>query len=83
MVAITVSDNGPGIEESVIGKLFKEKITTKTDGHGYGLQICRQVVEHHGGAISVRSRVNEGTVFTIYLPPATLEQSNRTHGAAR
>ncbi len=70
MVTISVSDNGPGIDEEIQKKLFKEKVTTKPDGHGYGLRVCDQVLAHHGGSISVRSRLHEGTTFALKLPMA-------------
>ena len=67
-VAISVSDNGPGIEDAVLQRLFKEKVTTKPDGHGYGLRVCDQVLAHHGGSIAIQSRLHEGTTFTLTLP---------------
>lgn len=67
-VSISVSDNGPGIEDAVLQRLFKEKVTTKPDGHGYGLRVCDQVLAHHGGAIAIQSRLHEGTTFTLTFP---------------
>ncbi|MBX2992095.1 MAG: GAF domain-containing protein [Bacteroidetes bacterium] len=65
---LKVEDSGPGIDESIRPKLFAEKVTTKVDGHGYGLLVCRQIVENHGGSISVDSRKGEGTTFTLTFP---------------
>jgi signal transduction histidine kinase len=70
MVCLRVSDNGPGIEESVLSRLFTEKITPKTDGHGYGLGICKTIVEDHGGAIQIESTVGSGTTFILTFPVA-------------
>lgn len=70
-VLIYVLDDGPGIDESIIARLFAEKITTKADGHGYGLPICKQIVEGHGGKISVESSPGKGVKFTMSFPPAT------------
>jgi signal transduction histidine kinase len=67
-VTISVSDNGPGIEEAILERLFKERITTKPEGHGYGLRVCEQVMARHGGSISVWSNLNEGTTFELKLP---------------
>lgn len=67
-VHLCVKDNGPGIDESIIHKLFTEKITTKDDGHGYGLPICRQIMENHGGSISVNSKPGEGAEFVLVFP---------------
>ncbi|MGA9120584.1 MAG: GAF domain-containing sensor histidine kinase [Bacteroidota bacterium] len=68
LVTIAVSDNGPGIEDAVLERLFKEKVTTKPDGHGYGLRVCEQVLAHHGGSITVQSRLHEGTKFELKIP---------------
>jgi signal transduction histidine kinase len=68
VVRVSVQDNGPGIDEAVRDKLFVENITTKADGHGYGLPICRQIVEHHGGTLRVESRRNHGAKFIMTFP---------------
>jgi signal transduction histidine kinase len=67
-VQISVTDNGPGIIDEVREKLFTQKITTKVSGHGYGLPICKKIVENHNGSIEVESMVGHGTSFHIYLP---------------
>ncbi len=67
-VRLKVRDNGPGIEEEVMAKLFSEKITTKPDGYGYGLIICKHILEHHNGTIRVESTPHEGATFIISLP---------------
>jgi signal transduction histidine kinase len=68
IVRITVRDNGPGIDEAIRDKLLTERITTKADGHGYGLPICRQIVEHHGGRISIKSKKGRGTIVMMTFP---------------
>ncbi|MBM2840473.1 MAG: Histidine kinase protein [Bacteroidetes bacterium] len=68
VVRISVKDSGPGIDEEIRNKLFNQKITTKADGHGYGLPICRQLVEHHGGTIRIESKKNEGAKFIMTFP---------------
>jgi signal transduction histidine kinase len=68
VVRIMVSDNGPGIDESVRDRLLHEKITTKAEGHGYGLPICRQIVEYHGGKIHVESKKGQGAKFVMTFP---------------
>ncbi|MER3523828.1 MAG: hypothetical protein C4326_07095 [Ignavibacteria bacterium] len=65
---LIVSDNGPGIEPDMLKKLFSEKITTKPEGYGYGLIICKQIIERHGGSIRVESRIGEGARFIMSLP---------------
>jgi signal transduction histidine kinase len=68
VVRISVSDNGPGIDEAIRNKLFNENITTKVNGHGYGLPVCRQIVEHHGGSIRLESRKDHGAKFIMTFP---------------
>ena len=67
---IVVEDDGPGIADSVRGRIFDPYFTTKSDGTGLGLAICHKVVRAHGGDIRVRSTVGEGSTFTIVLPAA-------------
>ncbi|MEO8168374.1 MAG: GAF domain-containing sensor histidine kinase, partial [bacterium] len=67
-VSLTLKDNGPGIDEDILSRLFNEKVTTKIDGHGYGLPICRQIIEGHGGTISVTSKKGEGVQFLMRFP---------------
>jgi len=68
VVRVSVSDNGPGIDEAIRNKLFNENITTKVNGHGYGLPVCRQIVEHHGGNIRLESRKDCGAKFIMTFP---------------
>ena len=73
-VTVCVRDNGIGIPEEDIPRLFErfyrvEKArNSDTGGTGLGLAIAREIVEAHGGRISVRSKVGEGTEFTVELP---------------
>jgi len=70
LVVLDVSDTGPGLDPEVKERLFVEKITTKENGHGYGLSICRKVIENHNGQIAVESEAGKGTTFRITLPAA-------------
>ncbi|MDH4100779.1 MAG: ATP-binding protein [Nitrospirota bacterium] len=56
------------MSEENLKRLFNPFFTTKKEGTGLGLVITHRIVEAHGGAISVQSRANEGTIFTIKLP---------------
>jgi signal transduction histidine kinase len=67
-VRISVTDNGPGIPQDRLPKIFEPLFTTKSFGVGLGLPTVRQIVEQHGGTIDVESTVEVGTVFTIWLP---------------
>ena len=64
---ITITDNGQGIIKEVLDKIFIPFFTTKKEGSGIGLSICRQIINAHGGNISVTSQPDEGTVFTIKM----------------
>ena len=65
---IIVNDTGSGISAENLVNLWKPLFTTKAKGMGFGLSICKRIVETHGGTISVDSQVGEGTTFTILLP---------------
>jgi signal transduction histidine kinase len=66
---IVVSDNGPGITEEDIPRLFQVFASTKgTRGTGLGLPVSRKIVREHGGDIAVKSEPGRGSTFTIELP---------------
>jgi len=68
-LAIDVTDNGPGIEESKITGLFEAFKSSKgAKGTGLGLAVSRKIAKEHGGNIDIQSKVGEGTTFTIVLP---------------
>ena len=65
-----VADSGPGIDEDVARQLFTPFFTTKTEGMGLGLSLCRTVVEQHGGYLGHEPSPPRGTVFHFTLPQA-------------
>jgi two-component system sensor kinase FixL len=67
---VSVSDTGSGISEEVRGRLFEPFMTTKKEGMGVGLSICRTIVEAHGGSISASSNEGLGATFAFTLPCA-------------
>jgi two-component system sensor histidine kinase DctS len=67
-VVLTVADRGCGIDAGVADKLFDPLFTTKAEGMGMGLAICRSVVENHRGRLSFEANPGGGTVFRILLP---------------
>ena len=67
-VELTFADTGIGIPEATLRKLFSPLVTTKAQGMGFGLAICKRIIEAHGGTIKVKTAVNNGTTFTIALP---------------
>jgi len=67
-VQLTVSDCGTGIDEALRERVFDAFYTTKANGMGMGLAICRSIVEAHGGTLSVSPVVPHGSEFRIVLP---------------
>jgi signal transduction histidine kinase len=67
-VRIDVADSGGGMTAEVQESIFLPFFTTKPDGTGLGLAVCRKIVEDHGGEMQVQSSVGVGTTFTILLP---------------
>lgn len=69
-VLLEISDTGTGIPEKYIGKIFDPFFTTKSAGQGtgLGLSVSYGIIKQHGGDIRVKSRIGQGTTFTILLP---------------
>ena len=67
-VEVVVCDNGPGLSPEVQERVFEPFVSTKPDGIGIGLSICRTIVEAHGGRIAVDAGGNRGTAFRFSLP---------------
>jgi len=65
---VEVSDDGPGISEANLGRIFNPFFTTRHDGTGLGLPAVRRIARLHGGSVDVKSSPGEGSVFTIHLP---------------
>jgi Signal transduction histidine kinase regulating C4-dicarboxylate transport system len=65
---ITVADNGAGISKDAIGRIFIPFFTTKPNGSGIGLSLCKQIMNLHRGSISVASAENEGTKSSLRFP---------------
>ena len=70
-LVVKVGDNGIGMDNEQLAKLFEPFQTSKKAGLGLGLTICKEIIEQHQGAISVASQKNQGTEFTIKLPNET------------
>ncbi len=69
-VTVTVADTGPGLSEEVAAKLFQPFVTTKHDGMGIGLSICRSIVDAHGGKLWAETNPGAGVTFHFQLPVA-------------
>jgi two-component system sensor kinase FixL len=74
MVEVSVSDTGPGISLEIADRLFQPFISTKQDGMGVGLSICRTIVEAHGGRIWVEGAPGGGAVFRFTLRAGSEEE---------
>jgi signal transduction histidine kinase len=68
VMEIKVTDTGCGMDQSVLANAFEPFYTSKREGLGLGLPICKEIVEGHQGAIEIESQKNQGTTFTIKLP---------------
>lgn len=67
-IVVRIKDNGPGIEESEQQKILTPFYTTKSDGMGMGLSICRSIIEAHEGTLHFNSLPYKGTTFYFSLP---------------
>lgn len=82
LICVTLADNGPGIEPTLLPHIFEPFTTTKSTGKrlgkhgmGLGLAIVKRIVQHHHGEINVTSTLGQGTTFKVYLPPAPLSHA--------
>ena len=77
---LRVADNGPGISEENLAKLFNPFFTTRHEGIGLGLFITQQIVHRYGGSIRAESELGEGTLVVIELPEGS-SASPQTEGS--
>jgi signal transduction histidine kinase len=71
MLQICVHDDGPGVPQEVVDRIFSPFFTTKPQGSGLGLAIVRKIVDAHDGRIDVSSRPGAGTTFRVTVPVKT------------
>jgi len=71
MAVITISDTGTGLVEDDVNKIFNLDFTTKEKGLGLGLALAHEIIQAHGGGISVQSEPGVGTTFRIVFPVAS------------
>ena len=81
-VRFAIRDVGVGMTEEVMQKLFTPFFTTKSEGMGLGLSLCRTVVEQHGGALALEAKHPQGMVFSFTLPLSTPLENDGHPGAA-
>jgi len=67
-VGFFVQDDGVGMDEKTVARIFEPRYTTKKSGNGFGLAVCHRVVQNHGGQIRVTTAPRKGATFTITLP---------------
>lgn len=68
LIRLLVSDNGPGIDPEILPNIFEPFFTTKQKGTGLGLAVSYEIVQVHGGNISVAPKNEDGCTFEILLP---------------
>jgi signal transduction histidine kinase len=69
-VRLIIQDSGPGFDEKIAENLFKPFVTTKPNGMGMGLSICKSIIEQHRGTLTAASIKSRGSIFQIILPQA-------------
>src|SRR5262245_20599540 len=69
-VELEIIDNGCGMDENTLSRIFTAFFSTKSGGSGLGLATVKRIVEAHGGRVTVESAPARGTRFTVSLPPA-------------
>ena len=69
-VELEIIDNGCGMDENILSRIFTAFFSTKSGGSGLGLATVKRIVEAHGGRVTVESAPARGTRFTVSLPPA-------------
>jgi len=78
-IVVTVEDSGPGLEPEQLEGIFDAFVTTKADGIGLGLAICRMIVENHGGQLSASSDGKSGAMFQCVLPMKSVAKGIPQH----
>jgi nitrogen-specific signal transduction histidine kinase/CheY-like chemotaxis protein len=79
-VKMTIQDQGVGIPQEDLPRIFDPFFSTKKDGHGLGLATVHSIVVKHGGWVDVESQRNRGTAFHIFLPASPVFESSTHHG---
>ena len=77
---VTVEDNGPGFDPTILGHAFEPYVTSKTKGTGLGLAIVKKLIEEHGGSIRLQNRIEGGAQIIIRLPVNEHTRSNQLLG---
>ena len=83
LAEVRISDSGSGLDPTVLGQLFQPFVTTKENGMGVGLSICRSIVEAHGGQIWAEPNPQGGTSFTFALPTTATDETTNAADPVR
>jgi signal transduction histidine kinase len=75
-IIVAVEDSGPGINPTRLDSIFDPFVTTKADGMGLGLAICRMIIERHDGKLSALSDGKNGARFQLVLPLKLTDSRN-------
>jgi C4-dicarboxylate-specific signal transduction histidine kinase len=78
-IAVAVEDSGPGLDGAQLDGIFDAFVTTKPNGMGLGLAICRMIVERHGGKLSASPAHPRGCIFCVVLPCADGARSDEAN----
>jgi C4-dicarboxylate-specific signal transduction histidine kinase len=74
MVSVEVRDSGPGLDPTTMGRIFDTFFTTKAEGMGLGLSICRSIMDSHGGLLWTSAASSDGASFFIAIPQAVASE---------
>jgi PAS domain S-box-containing protein len=69
-IEVSITDTGPGLDAAIADKIFNTFETTKPEGMGVGLSICKSIIEAHGGELAIRQDPGSGATFSFVLPTA-------------
>jgi signal transduction histidine kinase len=78
---LSISDNGSGFQPEDLDKAFKDRFTTKATGHGFGLMVCKRIIENHDGTLEINSEPGKGTTIAASFP-CTCKQAADTLSTA-
>jgi signal transduction histidine kinase len=68
LVQIDFQDQGRGVAPELLDRIYEPGFTTTPGSPGLGLSVCKKVIEQHGGEIRVRSKPQQGSTFSLFLP---------------
>ncbi|MCX7016636.1 MAG: ATP-binding protein [Candidatus Sumerlaeota bacterium] len=80
MVVVRVGDNGPGVRQDVVERIFDPFFSTKRDGAGLGLWIAQRIMTQHGGLLELESSSPRGSVFAAWIPAAPEDKDGQDSG---